>query len=66
MDYVKCGEIPVTKLIPVKVLDTYEQLVMRVSTITSELSAVETSAYSETDINDSLVIKEYVCPERRR
>ena len=42
VDYVKCGEIPVTKLIPVGVLDTEEQLVMRVSTITSELSAVET------------------------
>ena len=39
---------------------------MRVSTITSELSEVETGAYSETDINDSPVIKECVCPERRR
>ena len=66
VDYVKCGEIPVTKLIPAGALDTEEQLVMRVSTITSELSAVETSSYSETDINDSPVIKEYVCPERRR
>ena len=66
MDHVKCGEIPVTKLIPVGVLDTEEQLVMRVSTITSELSEVETGAYSETDINDSPVIKECVCPERRR
>ena len=39
---------------------------MRVSTITSELSAVETSSYSETDINDSPVIKECVSAERRR
>ena len=34
--------------------------------MTSELSEVETSAYSETDINDSPVIRECVCPERRR
>ena len=66
MDYAKCGEIPVTKLIPVGVLDTDEHLVLRVSTITAELSGVETSSYSETDINDSPVVQEYVCPERRR
>ena len=66
VDYVKCGKIPVTKLIPVGVLDTEEQLVMRVSTITSELLAVETSSYSKTDINDSPVIKECVSAERRR
>ena len=66
VEHVKCGEIPVTKLIPVGVLDTKEPLVMRVSTITSELSEVETSAYSETDINDIPVIKECVSPERRR
>ena len=66
VDYVKCGEIPVTKLIPVGVLDTEEQLVMRVSTITSELSAVETSSYSGTDINDIHVIEECVRAERRR
>ena len=41
MDHVNCGEIPVTKLIPVGVLDTEEHLVRRVSTITSELSEVE-------------------------
>ena len=64
--HVKCGEIPVTKLIPVGVLDTEEQLVMRVSTITSELSEAETSAYSETDINDLPIIKECVSTERRR
>ena len=66
VEHVKCGEILVTKLIPVRVLDTEEPLVMRVSTITSELSEVETSAYSETDINDIPVIKECVSPERRR
>ena len=60
VDHVNCGEIPVTKLIPVGVLDTEEQLVMRVSTITSELSQVETSAYSETDINDSPVIRRII------
>ena len=57
VEHVKYGEIPVTKLIPVRVLDTEEPLIMRVSTITSELSEVETSAYSETDINDIPVIK---------
>ena len=66
MDYAKCGEIPVTKFIPVRVLDTDEHLVMRVSTITAEVSGFETSSYSDTDINDSPVVQEYVCPERRR
>ena len=66
VEHVKCGEIPVTKLIPVRVLDTEEPLIMRVSTITSEISEVETSAYSETDINDIPVLKECVSPERRR
>ena len=66
VDYVKCGKIPVTKLIPVGVLDTEEQLIMRVSTITSELSAVGTSSHSETYINDSPVIKECVSAERRK
>ena len=66
VDYAKCGEIPVTKLIPVGVLDTDEHLVMRVSTITAEVSGLETSSYSDTDINDSPVVQEYVCPERRR
>ena len=66
VEHVKYGEISVTKLIPVRVLDTEEPLIMRVSTITSELSEVDTSAYSETDINDIPVIKECVSPERRR
>ena len=66
VDYAKCGEIPVTKLIPVGVLDTDEHLVMRVSTIIAEVSGLETSSYSDTDINDSPVVQEYVCPERRR
>ena len=57
MDHVKCGKIPATKLIPVGVLDTEKQLVMRVSMITSELSEVETIAYSETDINEPPAIK---------
>ena len=39
---------------------------MRVSTITSELSAVGTSSYSETYINDLPVIKECVSAERRK
>ena len=52
VEHVKCGEIPVTELIPVHVLDTEEPLIMRVSTITTELSEVETSACSETGIND--------------
>ena len=66
VEHVKCGVIPVTKLIPVRVLDTEEPLIMRVSTITPELSVVETSAYSETDINYIPVIKECVSLERRR
>ena len=66
VDYAKCGEIPVTKLIPVRILDTDEHLVIRVSTITAELSVVETSLYGESDINESPVVQEYVCPERRR
>ena len=44
VDYAKCDEIPVTKL--VGVLDTDEHLVMRVSTITAEVSGLETSLYS--------------------
>ena len=39
---------------------------MRVSTITTELSELGTSACSETDISDIPVIKECVIPERRR
>ena len=66
VDNVKCGEIPVTELITVRVSDTEEPLIMRVSTITTELSEVGTSACSETDINDIPVIKECVSPERRR
>ena len=66
VDYAKCDEIPVTKLIPVGVLDTDEHLVMRVSTITAEVSGLETSSYSDNTINDSPGIQEYVCPERRR
>ena len=66
MDYTKCNEIPVTKMIPVGVLDTDEHLVMRVSMITAEVSGLETSSYSNTTMNDSPGIQEYVCPERRR
>ena len=62
-DYAKCGEIPVTQLIPVGVLNTYEHLVMRVSILTVELSGVEQSSYSETEFVDSPVVQEYVCPE---
>ena len=39
---------------------------MRVSTITTELSELGTSACSETDISDIPVIKECFIPERRR
>ena len=66
MENAKGDEIPVTKLISVGVLDTDEHLVMRVSTITAEVSGLETSLYSDTDINDSPVVQEYVCPECRR
>ena len=66
VDYAKCGEIPVTELIPVGVVDTVEHLVMTVSTITVDVSGLVTSLYSDTDINDSPVVQEYVCPEHRR
>ena len=66
VDYAKCDEIPVTKMIPVGVLDTDEHLVMRVSTITAEVSGLETSSYSNNTMNDSPGIQECVCPECRR
>ena len=66
VENVKCGEIPVTELIPVRVLDMEEPLIMRVSTITTELSEVEISACSETGRNDIPVIKKCVSPEHRR
>ena len=61
----KCDEIPVTKMIPVGVLDTDEHLVMRVSKITAEVSGLETSLYSNDAMNDSPGIQECVCPECR-
>ena len=66
VEHVKCCEIPVTELITVRVPDTKEPLIMRVSTITTELSELGTSACSETDISDIPVFKECVIPERRR
>ena len=51
VEHVKCCEIPVTELITVRVSDTEEPLIMRVSTITTELSELG---------------KECVIPERRR
>ena len=66
VDYAKCDKIPVTKMIPVGVLDTDEHLVMRVSTITTEVSGLETSSYINDAMNDSPRIQECVCPERRR
>ena len=65
-EHVKCCEQPVTESITVRVPDTEEPLVMRVSTITMELSEVGTSACSETDLGDIPVFKESVIPERRR
>ena len=38
VEHVKCCEIPVTELVTIRVSDTEEPLVMRVSTITTELS----------------------------
>ena len=52
VEHVKSCEIPVTELVTVRVSDTEEPLVMRVSTITTELSELGTSACSETDISD--------------
>ena len=65
-EHVKCCEIPVTELITVRVPDTEEPLIMRVSMKTMELSELGTGACSETDISDIPVFKECVIPERRR
>ena len=65
-EHVQCCEQPVTESITVRVSDTEEPLVMRVSTITMELSELGTSACSETDISDIPVFKECVIPEHRR
>ena len=65
-EHVKCCEQPVTESMTARVPDTEEPLVMRVSTITMELSELGTSACSETDISDIPVFKECVIPERRR
>ena len=59
-------KFPFTKLIPVGVLDTEENIAMIMSTITTELSGVEPSSFSDSDGNDSPVVQEYVCPERWR
>ena len=65
-EHVKCCEQPVTESMTARVPDTEEPLVMRVSTITMELSELGTSACSETDISDIPVFKECVIRERRR
>ena len=65
-EHVKCCEQPVTESITVRVPDTEEPLVMRVSTITMELSELGTSACSETDISGIPVFKECVIPQCRR
>ena len=65
VEHVTCCAIPVTELITVRVSDTEEPLVMRVSTITAELSELGTSACSETDISDIPVIEECDIPERQ-
>ena len=51
VEHAKCCEIPVTELITVRVSDTEEPLIMRVSTITTELPEIG---------------KECVIPEHRR
>ena len=43
-----------------------EHLVMRVSTITADVSGLVTILYSDTDIDDSTVVQDYVWPERQR
>ena len=65
VEHVKCGEIPVTELIPVRGLDTEEQLTLRVSTITTALSEVETRVCIETGINDKPEIKDCASPEHQ-
>ena len=65
-EHVRCCKQPVTESITARVPDTEEPLVMRVSTVTMELSGLGTSACSETDISDIPVYKECVIPERRR
>ena len=65
-EHVKCCEQPVTESMTARVPDTEEPLVMRVSTITMELSELGTSACNETDISDIPASKECVIPERQR
>ena len=65
VEHVKYGEIPVTELIPVRGLDTEEQLTLRVSTITTALSEIETSVCTETGIKDKPEIKDCTGPEYR-
>ena len=65
VEHVKCGEIPVTELIPVRSLDTEEQLTLRVSTITTALSEIETSMCIETGIKDKPEIKDCTGSEYR-
>ena len=65
-EHVKCCKQPVTESVTARVPDTEEPLVMRVSTVTMELSELRTSACSETDTSDIPVYKECVIPERRR
>ena len=65
-EHVKCCKQPVTESVTARAPDTEEPLVMKVSTVTMELSELRTSVWGETDTSDIPVYKECCTPERRR
>ena len=64
--HVKCCKQPVTESVTARASDTEEPLVMKVSTVTMELSELRTSVCGETDTSDIPVNNECFIPDRRR
>ena len=65
-EHVKCCKQPVTESVTARAPDTEEPLVLKVSTVTIELSELRTSVWGETDTSDIPVYKECCTLERRR
>ena len=65
-EHVKCCKQPVTESVTARASDTEEPLVMKVSTVTMELSELRTSVCGETDTSDIPVYNECFIPECRR
>ena len=65
-EHVKCCKQPVAVSITARAPDTEEALVLKVSTVTMELSELRTSVWGETHTSDIPVYNEYCTPERRR